>query len=344
MNLDSVITLAEFIAGLVVLIILHEFGHFLAARFLNVEVEEFGIGFPPRVTKLFRAWGTDFTLNWIPLGGFVRPKGENDPEVPGGLAAASPWVRLTVLSAGPLVNIFTGVILAVLLFYSWGDPIEEQVLIQQVAAGSPAEMAGLQTGDLILTVNDQTIDGVQRLQEIINENLGKPVEVVYQREGNELVATLTPRAEPPPNEGPTGIILGNPTQPIGWGTAIVRGVDATYQQVRGILLLPLRLIQGTASPEEGRLVGYKGLYDIYSQIRNPLWFFMVISISLGVLNLFPIPALDGGRILLTLPEIILRRRIPPHYENMIHLVGFTLLLILIIFINVQDFINPIQLP
>ncbi|HSO26647.1 MAG TPA: M50 family metallopeptidase [Anaerolineales bacterium] len=344
MNLDSVLTLVEFIAGLVVLIILHEFGHFLAARFLNVEVEEFGIGFPPRITKLFEAWGTEFTLNWIPLGGFVRPKGENDPEVPGGLASATPWVRLTVLAAGSLVNIFIGVILAILLFYSWGDPIEEKVLIQQVAPASPAEMAGLQAEDLILAVNGQAIDGVTRLQELINANLGKTVEVTFQRGEEQATVALTPRAEPPPNEGPTGIMLGNPTEPIGWGAAISRGVEAVYQQVRGILLLPVRLIQGTAEPEEGRLVGYKGLYDIYSQIRSPLWFFMVISISLGVLNLFPIPALDGGRILLILPEIIFRRRIPPHYENMIHLVGFTLLLILIIFINVQDFINPVQLP
>ena len=88
--------LLEFIAGIGILIILHELGHFLAARSLGVEVEEFGIGFPPRMVKLFQAGGTVFSLNWIPLGGFVRPKGENDPSVPGGLAAASPWVRLVV--------------------------------------------------------------------------------------------------------------------------------------------------------------------------------------------------------------------------------------------------------
>ena len=86
------------------------------------------------------------------------------------------------------------------------------------------------------------------------------------------------------------------------------------------------------------------MYDIYQQLASPLSFFMVISISLGVMNLLPIPALDGGRIALTLPEIIIRRRIPPEYENMIHFVGFALLILLLIYINVQDFLNPIQLP
>jgi regulator of sigma E protease len=91
-------------------------------------------------------------------------------------------------------------------------------------------------------------------------------------------------------------------------------------------------------------VGYKGMFDIYQQIREPLWFFMVISMSLGIFNLFPIPALDGGRILFTLPEILLRRRIPPRYENAIHFVGFAMLLLLLIYINLQDFLNPVQLP
>ena len=101
---------------------------------------------------------------------------------------------------------------------------------------------------------------------------------------------------------------------------------------------------GEVSAQEGRPVGYKGMFDIYQQIRNPLWFFMVISLSLGIFNLLPIPALDGGRILFTLPEIIVKRRVPPQYENAIHLVGLAMLIILLIYINLQDFINPLQLP
>lgn len=344
MNFAFPTQLFEFILGLAALILLHELGHFLVAKLLKVEIEEFGLGFPPRAAKLFEAGGTVFSLNWIPLGGFVRPKGENDPSIPGGLAAASPWVRLAVLFAGPFMNLAIGVVLGAMLFFSLGDPILSKVQVQQVAAESPATQAGLQAEDLIVSVNGVPIDSTERLQEMIAQNLDRPTEIVYQRGNQTYTTTLTPRSDPPPEQGAIGIIMGHPTQPIGFGMAIQRGAQVVYEHMRAILLLPVRLLSGEASPEEGRFVGYKGLFDIYQQIRSPLWFFMAISISLGVINLFPIPALDGGRILLTMPEIILRRRIPPQYENMIHLVGFTLLLALIIYINLQDFLNPIQLP
>lgn len=341
--MDLASNLFQFIFGIAVLIVLHELGHYFACRLLGVEVEEFGIGFPPRAVKLFTTGGTIFSLNWIPLGGFVRPKGENDPNVQGGLAAASPWVRLAVLFAGPLMNLLTGVVLGVLLFYQLGDPILEKVIIQQVSPDSPASAAGLQAGDLIVQINGQTIDSVEKLQDVVKGNLGEPISLTYQRGSQTGTVSLTPR-NPPPESGAIGIAMGHPTRPVPAGTAIVRGSQAAYENARAILLLPIRMLQGQASPDEGRLVGYKGMFDIFQNLQSPLWFFMAISISLGTINLFPIPALDGGRILLTLPEILLRRRIPQQYENMIHLVGFTLLILLIIYINMQDFINPIQLP
>ena len=336
--------LLTFILGIAVLIFLHELGHFLAARLLKVEVEEFGIGFPPRLVKLFERNGTVYSLNAIPLGGFVRPKGENDPSVPGGLAAASPWVRLGVIFAGPLMNLIVGVILGVLLFYSMGDPIEEKVRIASIAPDSPAAAAGLRVGDLVLQVNDQPIASITELQKIIAENLETPVTMLVQRGEQTLTLRLTPRAKPPEGQGALGVGLDNPTRPISLGTAVQRGVGAVYENARSILLLPVRLMRGEVGPQEGRLVGYKGMFDIYQRIQSPLWFFMAISISLGIINLLPIPALDGGRILLTLPEILIRRRVPANFENVIHMVGFVLLILLLIYINVQDFVNPIQLP
>lgn len=344
MNFTFVSQLLQFILGLAALILLHEFGHFLVARLLKVEVEEFGIGFPPRMVKLFESNGTAFTLNWIPLGGFVRPKGENDPEVPGGLAAASPWVRLAVLFAGPLMNIMIGLVLAVMLFYSMGEPIQSKVIVEAVAPQSPAQQAGLQKGDLITNIDGTAINGYDSIAQVVKDNLGKPISLTYQRGGQAYTVNMVPRSSPPPNQGAIGIEMGHPTQPIGLPAAAVRGAQAAYQNVAGIFLLPVHMLNGSITPQEGRLVGYKGMFDIYQQIQNPLIFFMAISISLGVLNLFPIPALDGGRILLTLPEILIRRRIPPQYENMINLVGFTVLLILLIYINVQDFVNPLILP
>lgn len=337
------IQLVQFIAGLAILIIIHELGHFLAARLLKIDVDEFGIGFPPRAVRLFEAGGTIFSLNWIPLGGFVRLKGENDPNVPGGLAAANPWARLAVLSAGPLMNLGLAVVLSVILFYSLGEPVLNKVEVQGISPGSPAEQAGLQARDLIVKVDGQAVSNVDDLQKMIYDRLGKPTQLTLQR-GNQLVdVTLTPR-NPPPEDGAIGIVMGYPAKPTTWAKAIPNGVSASYEYAKSVLLLPVRILQGQVSPQEGRPVGYKGMFDIYQQIREPLWFFMVISMSLGIFNLFPIPALDGGRILFTLPEIILRRRVPAKYENAIHLIGFAMLLLLLIYINLQDFINPVQLP
>lgn len=341
MSNELFIKLAQFIGGIAILIVIHELGHFIAARLLKVEVEEFGIGFPPRAVKLFEAWGTKFTLNWIPLGGFVRPKGENDPSVPGGLAGANPWVRLSVLFAGPFMNILLGVVLAIIIIYNLGVP--DKVKIGEISPNSPAAEAGMQKGDIILAVNGQEVHSSNELYNQIYQNLGIPTVITYQRGEQMTDVTLTPR-NPPPADGAIGISMETVVKPTTWGQAIPQGAKTAYEYTRSVLTLPFRIAQGEVSPEESRPLGYKGMFDVYQSIQNPLWFFMIISMSLGIFNLLPIPALDGGRILLTLPEIIIHRRIPPKYENAIHLVGFAMLLILLIYINLQDFINPIQLP
>ena len=336
--------LVQFVAGIAILIFVHELGHFLAARLFKVEVEEFGIGFPPRLLNLFEAGGTKFTLNWIPLGGFTKLKGENDPNVKGGLAAASPWVRLGVIVAGPLTNLLVGILLAILLVYNIGEPIPDRVKIQYVAPQSPAETAGIQPGDVIIKVEDQEIKSTELILKTIYGRLGTPTKISYQRGGQTYSVTLTPRNPPPANEGAIGVIIGNENRPITWIKAIPSGVKVAYQYSTLLLLLPVNLLRGNITPEQARPVGYKGMFDIYQQLRDPILFFMMITMSLGMFNLFPIPALDGGRILLTLPEIIFRRRVPPQYENMIHMVGFAVLLLLLIYINLQDFINPVKLP
>jgi len=335
--------LLQFILGLAALIFIHELGHFAAARLLNVGVEEFGIGFPPRAVKLFEYKGTIYSLNWIPLGGFVRLKGENDPDVPGGFASASPWVRLGILFAGPAMNLMVGIVLVVSLFYMRGEPTEQTVFITEISSGSPAETAGLLPGDYFVTVNGDTVDYIPTLQDLIQSNLGEPVDLLMNRSGENLIFTIIPRADPPEGEGEMGVVLSSDLQPIGLFTAVSRGVGATYDYVYAVFSIPVRIFKGEASAEEGRLVGYKGMYDIYQRVQA-MWFFAMISISLGIMNLLPIPALDGGRILLTLPEIIIRRRIPAQYETAIHMIGFAALLLLLIYINIQDFVNPIVLP
>jgi len=243
-----------------------------------------------------------------------------------------------------MMNLMVGVVIGAILFYNIGKPITNQVLIDLVAENSPAAAAGLQHGDLIIEVNGTKIDSQQRLQQITAQSLDMPITLVYQRGDQLYTVRLTPRAHPPEGQGPIGIGMTNPTEPITISQALTTGISVTFDNIRGILTLPVKMVQGQAAPEEGRLVGYKGMFEIYQQIINPLWFFMAISISLGVINLLPFPSLDGGRILLTLPEILFHRRIPTRFENAINLIGFAFLIILLIYVNVQDFVNPIQLP
>ena len=190
----------------------------------------------------------------------------------------------------------------------------------------------------------------------ISANLDQPTEITFQRGQQTQVAILTPRSNPPEGQGAIGIVMTNPSQPVSLISAIPLGVRQVGYHIQELLGFAGGLISGRTPAEEGRLVGFKGMFDIFQEVRRseplqpyPAWlavigFFTTISISLGILNLLPIPALDGGRILFTLPEIILRRRIPPHYENVINLVSFALLLMLLLYINLQDFLNPISIP
>lgn len=356
MDSNILIQIAELAVGLAALIIIHEFGHFAAARLFKIPVEEFGLGFPPRVATLFTAGGTKFTLNLLPLGGFVRPKGENDPSIPDGLAAANPWKRLGVLIAGPLSNLLVGVVLYAMIINRLGAPVPDQVQIVEVVSGSPAEQAGLLPGDLIIQVNETEIDGTTSIHNAIYDNLGKTTQITFLRDGESTTVTLVPRQDPPEGEGAIGIVMSNPTQPVSVIAALPAGVGAVYQHSETLLTFPVKILQGEMDPSEGRLLGFKGMFDVYQAVQeteaeqnipsgvNVLGFFATLTISFGILNLLPIPALDGGRIMFTLPEIILGRRVPPKYENAIHLVSLALLLMLLLFVNLQDFINPISLP
>ncbi len=358
-----ILTIIEFVIALGVMIVLHEMGHLLVAKLMRIDVEEFGIGFPPRIARLFTWGGTEFTLNWIPLGGFVRPKGENDPNVPGGLAAANPWKRLAVLLGGSTVNIITGILLFSLLFTALGAPDTSKVQIMSVVEDTPAAQAGLKAGDQVTAVNGVPVNSVEDLSAAIKSQVGNEVTLTVLRGGQTLELRATPRVNPPEGQGALGISLGNPTVPVPWVQTLPAALQVTWAQVDALISLPGQLIRGQVSSDEARPVGPVGMFNIYEQNReldlenaaqtpgspialvlNRLALLATISVALGITNLLPIPALDGGRILFILPEILFRRRIPPQYENLVHLVGFALLILLMILITRQDIINPIVLP
>ncbi len=365
------VSLIVFILALGGMIFVHELGHFIAARAVGVEVEEFGFGLPSKkLVTLFTWQGTEFTIHALPLGGFIRPKGENDPNIPGGLAAANPWRRLVVLFAGPLMNLITAVVVFSFLIASEGVPLPGSIKIDSVSQNSPAQQADVQSGDILLAVNGESVTEAQSVIDIIQANLDKPVELLIDRNGEKITRVVTPLSSRTKSEGAMGVGLGYPTRPATFVESVTGGFAITGLQAATIVYLPIALIQGAIAPADARFIGFKGIFDMFnvavkedvtsrqevaaaettspaSTPRPTNWTLNLIgmlSISLGVMNLFPIPALDGGRILFTLPEILFRKRIPAEWENTVNGIAMLLLISLMLFVNVMDFVNPAQIP
>lgn len=343
-----------------IMLFLHELGHYLLAKLFKINVEEFGFGFPPRLVKLFKFRETEFTLNWIPFGAFVRLSGETDPDVPGGFGSAKPLARIAVLLGGPMMNLIFGVFLFSMIFNQVGVPDYSTVVVSSVSESSPAEAAGIEIGDIITEVNATAITSIDILVEIIQENKGNEIELVLQREEEVIVTQAVPRVNPPPNEGSLGIAMTNPLVESNWINTIPISFQATYQQAKEIFSLPGRLIRDEIPKEQARVVGPVGIYSMFDEARErdvestgssspysatfTLQLMAIITIALGLTNLFPIPAVDGGRIVFILPELFFGKRIPPKYENLVHTLGFILLIVLMFYITAQDILNPIQIP
>ncbi|MBE0684931.1 MAG: site-2 protease family protein [Anaerolineaceae bacterium] len=351
----------EFILIFGVLLFIHEFGHFIFAKLFKINVEEFGFGFPPRLLKIGKFRETEITLNWIPFGAFVRLSGENDPEVKGGFGDSSILARFMTLIGGPLFNLVLGVVLFAIIFMQVGIPDLKSVQVYGVNEGSPAEIAGISAGELIVEVNGVAITSTQQLSEQVELNRGKPITIKLRTSaGEEHIITATPRVEAPPGEGYLGVTLVNPYKEASVVEALPYAFRATGGYAVQLLALPGQLIKGTISPEEARPVGPVGIYSIYSQARerdetnadsanpedrlNTLLILAIISVALGFTNLLPIPALDGGRLILLLPEIFLRKKVPAKVENIINMVGFAALIALMVIITTMDIINPVVMP
>jgi regulator of sigma E protease len=344
------------------IILLHELGHFIVARMLGIDVEEFGIGFPPRAVKLFNWAGTDFTLNWIPLGGFNKIKGEDDPNIPGGLASANPWKRILVLLAGVAMNLLTAVLVYTLLFSQIGIPDKNSAVVSMVEAGSPAQIAGLKVNDIVLTAGGIPVTDYNQLINITHDYLGKLLPLSILRNGQTLNITVTPRAIYPPDQGPMGIAVSQLLRPSkNWFATIPVSFTAAGSDIQNLLALPGRIIAGTVSPQDAQIGGPRTIWNLFQQSvardvssRQPthagqtqiptnytLLVIISLTITVGVVNLLPIPALDGWRIFTTLVEIVLRRPIPAKYQAAINSIGFLVLLVLLGFFYLKDLINPL---
>lgn len=349
--------LGGFIIVLTPVVLIHEFGHFIAAKLSNIRVEEFGFGLPPRALKLAERGGTIYSLNWIPLGGFVRPAGEDDPTVPGGFASASKSARLFVLAAGAGAN-FIAAILIFWLALVLGPPA---IAVGQVNEGSPALEAGLLHDDVILAANGVRIESTGDLLEIVQASAGKPMDLIILRSGEEQTITLVPRVPgeyDAATEGPIGVSLVPATNgerlsrdP---GEAAVDSLGFMWENISLYGRLPGMLIRGEISPEEARPVSVVGISQIAGMAAESsatsrnlypiLTMAAFINIALGLTNLLPIPALDGGRIMFVLIEAIRGRRVEPERESMVHIIGMLVLLGLMALMIFQDIVNPIIPP
>jgi regulator of sigma E protease len=237
------------------------------------------------------------------------------------------------------------------------------VHLEEVSPNSPASQAGLQVKDEILKVNGQSVEGADWFSTAVKANLDKPLELLIERGGQQMTITVTPLSSRPASEGALGILMEPERRAATLGEITRTGFLMTGLQAGALIYLPVALIQGAVQPEEARFVGLKGIFDMVNQavqrdvstrqveptapgtapVRPMPWTLYImglLSVSLGVINLFPIPALDGGRILFTLPEIFFHRRIPMEFENAVNGVAMLLLIALMLFINVMDFIRP----
>ncbi len=332
-------------------ILVHEWGHFMIGRRLGIKMLEFGFGMPPRILKLGEWRETEITLNWIPLGGFVRPEGMYDAGKPDGLVAAHPLRKAAFLLAGTASN----VLLALLLFtgaFMLGGPAEGKVRVVNVSPGSPAYEAGLLVEDVIVGVIGFESEAFGPVSEIIRANIGHELTLEVERDGELSTVTLVPRSEYPEGQGPAGFATlvaveryPLPQALLKAGSQLVGIVGETFSSLAQVLIGAVR------GEETMRIVGPVGLKQAsdwtLEQSRRwdatyPLLYFSgLINIGIGMTNLLPLPALDGGRLVFVIYEMATRRRFSPRIERRIQGAGAIALLISMVLLSINDVLDPL---
>ncbi len=345
-----VIAIVAFLGVLVVLIIAHELGHFITAKASGVRVDEFGLGFPPRLLSIRRG-ETRYSLNAIPLGGFVKMAGEEDPKVPGSLASKSIGTRLLVLSAGSLMNILLPLLLFSIAFMIPQNLIIGQVVVKEVAPNSPAAIAGIESGDAILRLNEKPVQNIGDLQRYVNLNLGKEITILVKHSDSTTEnVQVIPRWRPPEDQGAIGIVISISdatiiSQHYPFWKAIPLGVVTCIETFVLFKNAIVGMIIGTIPAE---LAGPVGIAQITGEVAKAgisplLEFAAFLSINLAIINIFPLPALDGGRIAFVLLEWVRRgRRISAKTEGLVHTIGFAMLMAAMLLITYQDIIRIIS--
>ncbi|MDP2709075.1 MAG: RIP metalloprotease RseP [bacterium] len=369
------LTIITFIIVLSILVFAHELGHFLTARRFGVRAEEFGFGFPPRAFGLYKSvngswkpvWGgrevsdaadTIYSINWLPLGGFVKIKGENgDGEnEPDSFASRPIWQRAVMLSAGVIMNVALAAVLISAGFMA-GLPqaldgtldsrarvSDQKIQVVQVVNNSPAELAGLMIGDTIVSIDGQKFSNFEELQSYVGANTGSPLAYKIERSGEIIDEKITPELLADTGRGGIGVGItetGIVSYP--WHIAIIEGVKTTFFLLWAIIVAFYELIKGLIFGQgvTADLAGPVGIATLTGQVARLgfvylLQFTALLSINLAVINFFPFPALDGGRVLFLIIEKIKGSPVKREVEGAIHNIGFALLMLLVLIVTFRD--------
>lgn len=345
-----------FLIVFALLVLSHEFGHFIVAKKSGIRVDEFGFGFPPRLLK-FQKGETVYSLNLIPFGGFVKIYGE-DGETSGdsrSFASKSICVRAAVISAGVIFNLILAWILvsggfivglpaSVSSASSGASVSDSKIAVIYVAPDSPAESAGLQAGDELIGFSE-----IESIQKFISDNKGREVKLDYARGGEFFSAKLTPRTEYPSDQGAIGIAMDKiGIVKLPWHQAALEGLKTVFQVFYAIIVTIFDFIVGAfmGTRELGEMMGPVGIVSVtgaaaklgFVYLLNFVAFF---SINLAVINIIPFPALDGGRLLFLLVEKIKGSPVSARITGIAHGIGLALLLLLMLAITYNDILRLI---
>lgn len=333
-------SVVAFVIVIGVLVVIHEWGHYIMSKRAGVPVEEFAIGFGPVLAKLGRRAETVFTLRAFPVGGFVRTVGmEPGDETPGGYNMQPLWNRAKIISAGAIINLIFGFLVVVALGLTYGIP--SGVGVHEVQAGSPAEAAGLKAGDAFVSINGTPVNEPTDLQKVIQANPGTPVQLLLRRDGGEVALTAIPKAVEQGGKtvGQLGFQMSNEQVWLRYGVvgSIEMGWKRSVKMVTDILH---NLFSSTVWRERqlGGPILIAQAAGGFAQmgLQYFLWFMALLSINLGVLNLLPMPVLDGGHLVLLGIEAVRRRRPSPGFVMAFQGVGMAILFLFFVFIMASD--------
>lgn len=363
-------TAIVFIIILGVLVLVHELGHFLVARMHGIKADEFGFGFPPRAIGVFKdekngKWkvvkgnkeivskNTIYSLNWFPIGGFVKIKGEDGDgkKDSDSFAGKSAWIRIQVLIAGVLMNFVLAWILLSATFMigtyqdvTGTDMSGSKILVQGIEDNSPAQKMGLKVGDVLLRGGDVAFVNVESVQKYIKENKGKEVILSVERGNKELQLRGVPREQTETGQGSLGI--SNFGQVVTTRFSFFESLWKGLVEIGTIMLLMFDVIRKLLTGNNAGLTvtGIVGIASYTGQII-PLGFSLLLrfaallSVNLGIVNVLPFPALDGGRILFILIEKIKGSPVSQKIEQFAHTAGFLVLITLMVVVTYFDLIR-----